>query len=139
MTQDTKNKFAELLAAAQNKASDKTTPNFSAPEQAKQPEPLPEIPKPAVQELSGYTIEDILTGCEPAEDEPEVQEQPKNGLKIVDYSDRAFAVISDTKPANEILDVLRQCGGTYNRFLKCGKGWIFSKRHLQAVKAKLSL
>lgn len=137
MTQDTKNKFAELLAAAQTKASDKTTPNFSAP--AKQPEQLPETPKPAVQELSGYTIEDILTGCEPAEDEPEVQEHPKNGLKIVDYSDRAFAVISDTKPANEVLDVLRQCGGTYNRFLKCGKGWIFSKRHLQTVKAKLSL
>lgn len=135
MTQSTQNKFAAILAAAQEKANLQSTPKFTAPKpiEAKQPEPE----QPA-QELSNFTIEDILTGYEPAKDEPQAQEQPKTALKIVDYSDRAFAIVTETKPAEDILNIFR-VHGTYNPHLKCGKGWIFSKRHLNTVKAKLSL
>lgn len=41
-------------------------------------------------------------------------------------------------PSDDVLNILRQYG-TFNRFFKCGKGWIFSKRHLNTVKAQLSL
>jgi len=115
----------------------------------KQPEPIPApaAPKPLVSdifpELSTYTIEDVLTGDEPAEDEPEEitpapTQEANTALKIVDYSDKAFAIVTAVKPPEDVLNVLR-LHGTYKAHLKCGKGWIFSKRHLAAIKAKLSL
>jgi len=52
-------------------------------------------------------------------------------IKVIDYSDKAIALIGDTKA---IKDELLQIGGKYNKFLKCGAGWIFSKaRHGEAV------
>ena len=91
-------------------------------------------------ELSKYTIEDIITGCEPAEDEPqpEATATPTPTFKIVDYSDRSFAIITETKPPEDVLNIFR-LHGSYNAHLKCGKGWIFSKRHLDTVKAKLNI
>lgn len=132
MTQDTQSKFAAILAAAQAKAADKCSPKFTEPKPLEQTKPMPE--------LSDFTIDEIITGCEPAPDEPQPQEpeQPKNSLKIIDYSDRAFAIITETKPSEDILNIFR-LHGSYNSHLKCGKGWIFSKRHLETVKAKLSL
>jgi hypothetical protein len=157
MTNNTQTKMAAILAAAQEKAIQQTKTafpfrqptNFQAlqPEQVKQPEPAPAAPKPLVSdifpELSTYTIEDVLTGYEPAEDEPEQitpapTQEANTALKIVDYSDRAFAIITETKPCEDVLNILR-LHGTYNPHLKCGKGWIFSKRHLNTIKAKLSL
>lgn len=71
-----------------------------------------------------------------------VQDTPKNTdaatIKIVDYSQKSFAVIFDKKPTNDILNVCR-IYGTFNRFLSCGAGWIFSKRHLDSVKTQLNL
>lgn len=89
-------------------------------------------------------INDAALDEQPGQDKPELSEitisdllnEPKATIQIVDYSDRAFAVIGDTKP---IKDVLFSLGGKFNRFLTCGAGWIFSKKHLQTVKAKLSL
>ena len=46
-------------------------------------------------------------------------------LNYVDYSDKAFAIIGETKP---IKLMLKSLGGKYNPKLKCGAGWIFSKR-----------
>lgn len=51
--------------------------------------------------------------------------EQKNGLKIVDYSEKSFAVIGDTKPVKE---QLKQLGGAWNRGLTCGAGWIFSNK-----------
>lgn len=144
MTQGTNNKFAAILAAAQAKANIKATPSFKQPE-AIQPEP-PAEPMP---ELSTFTIEDILTGYEPADDQPELcqpmtfelpamKQQPQPALKIVDYSPKSFAILTASKPSEDILNVFR-LHGTYNQHLKCGKGWIFSKRHLAAIKEKLGL
>lgn len=51
-------------------------------------------------------------------------------ISIIDYSEKAFAVIGDTKP---IKDKLKDIGGSFNARLRCGPGWIFSKKRLEAV------
>lgn len=124
MTNETQNKFAAILAAANAKAEAKSTPKFAAPT-----EPVKPVEKPAVimPELSTVTVEDILN------------EQPidtKTSLSLVDYSDKAFAIIGDTKPIKE---QLKKLGGRFNMHLKCGAGWIFSKKQLDNVKASLNL
>lgn len=80
-------------------------------------------------ELSTLTIEQLLN-------EPEQPQQTE--FTIIDYSDKSFAICTAVKPSEDILNIFR-LHGTYNAHLKCGKGWIFSKRHLEAIKAKLSL
>lgn len=45
-------------------------------------------------------------------------------LQIVDYSEKAIAVIGDTK---QVKDELKALGGKFNFRLTCGAGWIFSK------------
>ena len=54
-----------------------------------------------------------------------------NGIEIVDYSEKSFAVIGETKA---IKDTLKQLGGRFNPRLTCGAGWIFSKTKLEDVK-----
>lgn len=56
-------------------------------------------------------------------------------LKIIDYSEKAFAVIGDTK---RVKDTLKELGGKFNAKLSCGPGWIFSKKRLQAVTDRLT-
>lgn len=51
-------------------------------------------------------------------------------LQIINYSDKAVAVIGDTR---EIKDELKNLGGRFNARLSCGAGWIFS----QAKRAEL--
>jgi hypothetical protein len=52
-------------------------------------------------------------------------------VQLVDYSEKAFAVIGlGTKKIKE--DLMRLFG-KYNRNLKCGPGYIFSKKHLEKV------
>ena len=74
----------------------------------------------------------------PVQKQPErqVSEPKSDGLQIVDYSDRAFAITGDTKP---ISGLLRELGGRFNARLSCGAGWIFSKRKEQEVRLVLSL
>lgn len=58
------------------------------------------------------------------------------GVKIVDYSEKSFAIIGDTK---SIKETIKELGGRFNRNLTCGPGWIFQKSKLDAVKQRLSL
>lgn len=46
-------------------------------------------------------------------------------IQIIDYSEKAIAVIGNTKP---IADKLQEIGGRFNSHLSCGPGWIFSKK-----------
>lgn len=57
-----------------------------------------------------------------------------NGVQIIDYSEKAIAVIGDTKAIKE---TLKSLGGRFNNRLSCGAGWIFSKKKEQEVKSKL--
>ena len=56
-------------------------------------------------------------------------------VNIVSYSERAIAVIGDTKP---IKDKLKELGGKWNNRLTCGPGWIFPKTKLEALTTALS-
>ena len=53
------------------------------------------------------------------------ESKSKLQLHVHDYSERAIALTGDTKP---IKDDLKKLGGRYNPRLKCGAGWIFSKK-----------
>jgi hypothetical protein len=56
-------------------------------------------------------------------------------MQVVNYSDKAIAVIGNTK---QVKDRLMQLGGKFNPYLKCGAGWIFSKKKEAAVLAFVS-
>lgn len=58
------------------------------------------------------------------------------GVSIIEYSDKAIAVVGDTYP---IKDKLREMGGKFNRFLSCGAGWIFPKTKQAEIQSALSL
>ena len=65
--------------------------------------------------------QDLQTKEEPKEAQTEHKEA---NLQIVDYSEKAIAVIGDTK---SVKDELKALGGKFNFRLTCGAGWIFSK------------
>jgi hypothetical protein len=143
MTQNTQNKMAEILAAAKAKAAQKT----AAKPCEVHPEPIKEVSiNEPLPELSTMTFADLLSDS-PAIDtnytsnttkQPETRPQPakNDNLQYIDYSDKAFAIIGNTKV---IKDQLKQLGGRFNPFLKCGAGWIFSKAKLQTVKNYLPI
>lgn len=78
---------------------------------------------------------------EPAQNEPketpnfEEIEVKAGEVQIIDYSEKAIAVIGDTKP---IKDQLKELGGKFNFRLSCGAGWIFQKSKLEEVQKLLS-
>lgn len=53
-------------------------------------------------------------------------------LQIINYSEKAVAVIGDTK---DHADELKALGGRFNSRLTCGAGWIFSKKVLSELEA----
>lgn len=53
-----------------------------------------------------------------------------SGVEIIDYSEKAIAVIGDTKP---IKDQLKELGGRFNSRLTCGAGWVFLKTKREEV------
>lgn len=57
-------------------------------------------------------------------------------LELIDYSEKSFAIIGETKPIKETLKTL---GGSFNGRLSCGPGWIFSKSKIDTVKQTLQL
>lgn len=58
------------------------------------------------------------------------QEEEKANLQIVDYSEKAIAIVGDTKT---IKDQLKKMGGCFNPKLSCGAGWVFPKSKLAEV------
>jgi len=74
--------------------------------------------------------------------EPTPEKQPKlftekpAAVNILDYSEKAIAVVGETKPIKELL---KEMGGRFNAFLKCGPGWIFPKTKQEQVKAALNI
>lgn len=73
---------------------------------------------------------------EPVRATKQVEPIKANGIEIVDYSEKSFAVIGDTKA---IKDTLKELGGKFNFRLSCGAGWIFSKTKLEDVKKVLAV
>lgn len=64
-------------------------------------------------------------------EQPEQQSIPENlNIQIIDYSEKAIVLIGTTKALKE---KLAEIGGKYNSHLKCGAGWVFSKRQRETV------
>jgi hypothetical protein len=59
----------------------------------------------------------------------------KLNIQIVDYSEKSFAIIGDTKPIKDLLKVL---GGRFNFKLSCGAGWIFPITKKNEVLTKIN-
>ena len=72
---------------------------------------------------------DIIAACK------EAAEGVRLKFRIVDYSDKAIAVVGDTR---EVKDELKRIGGRFNARLSCGSGWIFSKAKLPEVEALIN-
>ena len=51
-------------------------------------------------------------------------------INVVDYSEKAIAIIGDTKP---VKDILKALGGKFNFRLSCGAGWIFPKSKQEQI------
>ncbi len=135
--------MAAIIAAAQDKAnvvpefeSKPVAPTEAKPEVNDQPEQAvnnqDENDEPQTEQPEGLTADDL------AAIDQTIAEifNTKPTLQIVDYSEKAFAIIGETKPVKE---QLKQLGGRFNAFLKCGAGWIFPKSKLSAVKLQLSI
>ena len=58
------------------------------------------------------------------------------GLQIIDYSEKAVAIVGDTRA---IKDTLKTLGGRFNAHLTCGAGWIFSKSKEATLKEALNI
>ena len=86
-----------------------------------------------MESMSETEYNDIITAWEEQSTAEQPQEQSK--YTIVDYSEKAVALIGDTK---EIKDELKKLGGRFNPRLSCGCGWIFSKKQLDALQALIS-
>lgn len=55
-------------------------------------------------------------------------------FQVIDYSEKAIAVVGDTR---DIKDKLKALGGRFNPRLSCGAGWIFSKKQQAEVEKLL--
>lgn len=61
-------------------------------------------------------------------------------LQVIDYSERAIAVIGTEKGNQEQITALKGMKGKYNPSLRCGKGWVFSKaKNGEQVKAWVAM
>ena len=60
----------------------------------------------------------------------------KSDLQIVDYSEKAVAIIGNTR---DYVAKLKELGGRFNGNLKCGAGWVFSKKREPELRAVFSL
>ena len=72
---------------------------------------------------------------EPKHSEP-AKATKAEGIQIVNYSEKAIAIVGDTRAIKETLKAL---GGRFNAHLTCGAGWIFSKSKEVAIRAALNI
>lgn len=82
--------------------------------------------------IESATTKPVADSTKPEFEKVEV----KSGeVHIIDYSERAIAVVGDTKPIKEKLSNI---GGKFNTRLSCGPGWIFPKSKLEIVTKTLA-
>ncbi len=60
----------------------------------------------------------------------------KLNLEYHDYSEKSFAITGDTKP---VKDIMKRYKGRFNAWLKCGAGWVFSKKCEAEVREALAI
>lgn len=150
--QETKNRFAQILADAQAKAEAQAKGNkvVTAKQVAVKPSKpsvadiFPDIKPIPTTTMRVVTKDNLITRYQSVS-VPElstmtsadiVGEVPTTDLRIIHYSDKCVVVVGNTKPNK---DRLRAIGGKYNAWLKCGEGWVFPKHKEAEIKAVFSL
>lgn len=108
--------YADFCAACRDLHKNERDPEFMILDWAGLPDGFP-----AVEWIGESEFNDIKAA---------MQDEEKADLRIIDYSEKAFAVVGDTKT---IKDDLKRLGGRFNSHLSCGAGWIFSKKSLDEV------
>jgi hypothetical protein len=89
-----------------------------------------------IYELDGVEYDTRTYGVkEVVKEKPAPVEVSENEIKIISYSDKAIAVVGDTK---RFKDELKEAGGRFNFRLSCGAGWIFPKTKIENVKTLLT-
>lgn len=78
----------------------------------------------------------LPTEIKPVNNKVAVKTISPQGVELIDYSEKSFAIIGETKPIKE---TLKSLGGSFNGRLSCGPGWIFSKSKIDTVKQTLQL
>ena len=79
----------------------------------------------------------LYTKPEPKQDKTnETKMIDAKGVQIIDYSERAIAIVGETKAIKETLKTL---GGRFNSHLSCGAGWIFSKTKEATLREALNI
>ena len=58
------------------------------------------------------------------------------GLQIIEYSEKAIAIVGETRAIKE---TLKNLGGRFNSHLSCGAGWIFSKTKETTLREALNI
>ena len=76
----------------------------------------------------------LYTKPEPKQSKTETIEA--KGVQIIDYSEKAIAIVGETRAIKETLKTL---GGKFNRHLSCGAGWIFSKAKEATLREALNI
>ena len=76
----------------------------------------------------------LYTKPEPKQNKTETIEA--KGLQIIDYSEKAIAIVGETRAIKE---TLKACGGRFNSHLSCGAGWIFSKAKEATLREALNI
>ena len=140
MNQNTLDIYAKIMADAKAKAEAQA--NGKKVTALKQVTPTPSKPSvtdifPDIKptpELSDVTIDDLI-GNKP-QPVPVLIPTPQPNIRLIQYSDRCIAVVGDTK-ANK--DKLKSLGGSFNRWLKCGEGWVFPKYKEAVVRSAFNL
>ena len=76
----------------------------------------------------------LYTKPEPKQSKTETIEA--KGVQIIDYSEKAIAIVGETRAIKE---TLKNLGGRFNRHLSCGAGWIFSKTKEATLREALNI
>ena len=78
----------------------------------------------------------LYTKPEPKQNKTKTETIEAKGVQIIDYSEKAIAIVGETRAIKETLKAL---GGRFNRHLSCGAGWIFSKTKETTLKKALNI
>ena len=113
--------YDEFLSACKELHKDESDPEYMIQDW----EHCPEGFAPS-EWLGRQDFEDIKLAMK--EEEQESQGLP--AINIVDYSEKAFIVVGNTRVVKESL---KKMGGSFNNRLSCGSGWVFPKSKREEV------
>lgn len=85
--------------------------------------------------LNRIYILELLLNSNNTKKPTKMEAKSNNGLRLVKYSEKAYAIFGETRP---LKDKLKEIGGKFNPYLKengeKSPGWIFSAKKLEQLK-----